>query len=166
MKISDFSEGLGDWPTSYVFNPRRVSHNSLWQNENGQKVDTIIINWHLFMFAYNRWSQWISITDCRCCTWSSKDLLYIRMPTKYLTTNLFKKDWNTWFISHIKVFGAFNKLNGKTIHSNIPSQILKVVFHSSQILKVVFHSNSISWLIRNNWPEYEINGTFDFSLWR
>ncbi|CAJ2661906.1 unnamed protein product [Trifolium pratense] len=63
--------------------------------------------------------------------WSSKFLLYIRISSKYTTTNLPKISLKTWFISLMKVLGALVSPNDITNHSYKPYFVLKAVFHSS-----------------------------------
>jgi len=69
-----------------------------------------------------------SLTSLMC---ASSVLLYIKISSKYTTTNFPMKSLNKWFINLINLLGTLVSLKGITIHLYKSNLVLKAIFHSS-----------------------------------
>jgi hypothetical protein len=111
--------------------------NSFEEITKPKYMSSFFIKELFFRFFNNFYSCNFSITDVICLKCSPFVLLKISMSSRYTMKNLPMKSFNTSFINLINLLGAFVNPNGMTNHSNNPSFILNVVFHSSPSLILI-----------------------------
>jgi hypothetical protein len=111
--------------------------NSFEEITKPKYMSSFFIKELFFIFFSNFFCYNFSITDVRCLKCSPFVLLKISMSSRYTMENFPMKYFTTSFINLINLLSAFVNPNGMTNHSNNPSFVLNVVFHSSPSLILI-----------------------------
>jgi hypothetical protein len=117
MKASYLSDAFWRWPLLDGIDFLFIHLNTFCTNNITRKTIFSMQKVYFLKLVYNFSHLNTSNTYLKCSICSFKSLLYTRISSKDITTNLLMNARRTWFINLMKVMGAFVSPNGISNHS-------------------------------------------------